>query len=220
MFGREAPALTLLSVPATFATAFGFIFPYGRRILAMAESKLLPQALARRRLANDSPYAAYLAGSLVGYAACLVAWYNPRWFGKYLFNICLLGAFTGYSAQTVNYLLFKTKYCNVERKFLSPVGVTGALFAQTVWVVGAASVIGLQGDSGFAVAVYACTIAALVVYYRLFLTGKQVLSEEESKLLLVLHAINCKCLYVSVRVWRVCLECCDVVCVCLFVHVR
>eukprot|EP01035_Chromulina_nebulosa_P017361 gene17361-22908_t len=46
MFGMSDKQALILSLPATYATAFGFIFPYGRLIESLSNSKLLPKILS------------------------------------------------------------------------------------------------------------------------------------------------------------------------------
>lgn len=48
MFGISDQQATILSIPATYATAFGFIFSYGRLMVAMSDSRLLPRFLRAR----------------------------------------------------------------------------------------------------------------------------------------------------------------------------
>ena len=46
LFGLSSHYVIILSVPATYATAFGFIYPYGKLLEAMSNSKLLPTPLS------------------------------------------------------------------------------------------------------------------------------------------------------------------------------
>jgi len=46
MFGISDKQALILSIPATYATAFGFIFPYGRLLESLSNSKLLPKILS------------------------------------------------------------------------------------------------------------------------------------------------------------------------------
>jgi len=53
----------VLAIPATYATAFGFIFAYGRLLESMAQSGLLPNALTLVTEKTGAPYIALWAGN-------------------------------------------------------------------------------------------------------------------------------------------------------------
>mmetsp|Transcript_15041 Transcript_15041/g.13588 ORF Transcript_15041/g.13588 Transcript_15041/m.13588 type:complete len:661 (+) Transcript_15041:84-2066(+) len=50
MFNLTDKQVLVLSLPATYATAFGFIFPYGKLIEALSDSKLLPRILGTKTI--------------------------------------------------------------------------------------------------------------------------------------------------------------------------
>jgi amino acid transporter len=105
MFSTNSHYLTWLNIPATYATAFGFVYAYGKMIVAMAESKLYPSWVMIRHPTTGAPWVALTIGSVVGYAACLVAYFVPKFFLS-LFNICMLGGFMAYSAQCISYIFY------------------------------------------------------------------------------------------------------------------
>ena len=190
MFGITDSTATLFTVPATYATAFGFIYAYGKLMQAMSASKLFPRWL-RKRSRTGSPYVAILCGSAFGYGVCLLVYFVP-FVGLQLFNICILSAFVAYSAQCVGYIQLSTKFSSLPREFRSPLGIPGAVCSLLVWMLGAASIIGFQEDNQFAFIVVVCMIALLTVYYYAYAKSHQTFSEEERKILFVAHVINCK----------------------------
>ena len=131
-----------LSLPATYATAFGFIYSYGKLIVSMSESKLLPRFLRRRYSKTSSPYWALITGSVIG-LCLLILIHNEPSIGSKLFNVCILSAFTAYSAQCVGYIQMHTKYDNIPREFRSPLGIYGAVYSLIVWVIAAVSILSL-----------------------------------------------------------------------------
>ena len=52
----------VLAIPATYATAFGFMFAYGRMLESMAQSGLLPNVLTLVTEKTGAPYIALWAG--------------------------------------------------------------------------------------------------------------------------------------------------------------
>ena len=89
MFATNNTYATLFSLPATYATAFGFIFSYGKLIVSMAESKLLPKIFTLKYGPTQAPYVAQITGSIIGYCVCLIVYYYPP-LSLSLFNICML----------------------------------------------------------------------------------------------------------------------------------
>lgn len=77
MFKIPEHTATVLSLPATYATGFGFMWCYGKLIVAMAGSRLLPKFLSKTTKENETPFGALLAGSAVSYALCVISYFVP-----------------------------------------------------------------------------------------------------------------------------------------------
>jgi len=206
MFSITATQASVLSIPATYATAFGFIFSYGKLLVAMAESRLLPRPLRVRHYKTHAPYWSLILGSVVGYGLCLLIYYQPS-IGAKLFNVCILSAFVAYTAQCVGYIMLSTKYKNLPREFRSPLGIYGAVYSMFVWLLASVSIVGFQKDDGFAISVFVGMCIFFSIFYHVYSKNRQTFSEEERKILFVAHVINCKYhLYTDVdAALRVCL---------------
>ena len=196
MFGIPWASATVLSIPATYATAYGFIYAYGKLFVAMASSKLLPSVLGLRMEESETPYAGLIAGSVLGYGICLLVFYVP-WIGLQLFNICMLSAFMAYISQCLGYIQLQYKFRNLSREFRSPLGIPGAVYSISVWSLGVISIVGFQGDKQFALIVFVCVCVLSTVFYFAWSKNRQTFSEEERKILFVAHVVNCK--YMSPR---------------------
>ncbi|GLE02804.1 hypothetical protein PINS_up011668 [Pythium insidiosum] len=72
MFGITQEVATVLTLPATYATAFGFMWAYGKLIAAMASSRLLPPVLAHVSKRCGTPVAGIVFGSVLSYAMYLL----------------------------------------------------------------------------------------------------------------------------------------------------
>jgi len=180
---------TILSLPATFATAYGFIFSYGKLLHALAASRLLPELLSRRSETRGTPYTAIIFGSFVSYGVYLLVFFIPK-VSHYLFNICMLCAFVAYCSQCIGYWFMKTKYSQISRKFKSPLGKPGSLYAFFVFFFGIISVIGFQEDKQIAFISTIVIWGFLTAFYFIYSKSKQIFSSEEQKILLVAHVIN------------------------------
>jgi len=188
MFGISENAATLLSLPATFATAFGFIWSFGKMMHAMAESQLLP-AVFKRTTVHGVPWVCLLFGSAVGYGICFIVYYNHYVFA-HMFGVCVLFAFTAYIAQSVGYVFMQTKLRDTHPDFRSPLGVYGAYISILVWSLIAICVIALSSEDKFELIVYAVVMSLLTVYYHAYANTRQTFSEDERKILFTAHVSN------------------------------
>lgn len=87
---------TVLSLPATYATVFGFMWCYGKLIAAMATSRLLPPSLAKTLHGSEgASYVAITLGSALSYSLCLLVYLVPT-ISAYLYIICITCGFMSY----------------------------------------------------------------------------------------------------------------------------
>jgi len=177
-----------LSIPATFATAFGFIFSYGKLLHAMAESKLIPVVCGYTIGEQKTPYVAILLGSLVSYGINLLVFFAPV-VGPHLFNICMLSACSAYITQCVGYMFVRRNFDHLPREFKSPLGLFGPCYSIAVFSLGIVSIIGFQGDNQVAFISFLCICAVFSLYYFLVAKKIQTFSPDENKILLKAHVV-------------------------------
>ena len=181
---------TILSIPATFATFFGFIMMYGKVMAAMAESKFMPIFLRKTHPRTGAPYMALIVGSVISYGVCLITyWYTSL--ASHLFKICILAGFCSYATQSVCYILLKTKYSNIECKFHSPFGLYGGVLSLCIWTLGIISVIFFQDDYDAVIAVVVL-YAFFTLWYFVHAKYQQHFSDEEKAIFFKIYVINCK----------------------------
>ncbi|RLN74316.1 hypothetical protein BBJ28_00019793, partial [Nothophytophthora sp. Chile5] len=187
LFKISREAATVLSLPATYATAFGFMWCYGKLISAMAMSRLLPPVLSKTTHNYETPYAALLAGSAVSYALCIIAYFVPA-VGSKLFSICILAAFMSYTGQCVGYISLKRNYRNIKSsEFRSPWGIAGALYSMSVWLLCIAAVVAFQGNGGVEIIAFSAMVTLLTLFYFGYARHRQTFSAQENRVMLVAH---------------------------------
>ena len=189
MFKTTSELVLILSIPATFATAFGFVYSYSKMISAMGRSRLWPKVFGQQHSETGAPYAGIIFGSFLSYLACLAGYYNPQ-FSMALFNVCILAGFVAYTSQCYGYITLQTRYSNLPRKFHSPFGIAGAVFSLCVFSLGIICVIFFQKDNYLAVSIYAGIIGVMSIYFFAYAMKRQTISEEERKVLFVAHVVN------------------------------
>lgn len=187
LFKISHEAATVFSLPATYATAFGFMWCYGKLISAMATSRLLPPFLSKTSKRYGTPHVAVIAGSLLSYTLCLLVYLVPS-ISKYLFNICIVSGFMSYSGQCIGYIMLKLSYRNIKSsQFRSPFGIPGALYSLSVWVTSIVSIAAFQDNGGVEILVFLAMLALLSIFYYSYSRRRQTFSAQENRILLVAH---------------------------------
>lgn len=193
MFKISEVEATILSIPATYATAFGFIFSYGRLMLAMSESRLLPRVLRVKwgDARNGTPAMAFMLGSGVGFILCIFVYFFPE-IQKHLFNICILCAFGAYIAQFVGFINMRTRFQDLPRLYRSPLGFSGALIGILIFCTAGIAVVAFQDDgyTAFISVVFLCLVNTL--YYFLVAKHHQKFSRDELRTLFNAHVFKRK----------------------------
>jgi len=188
MFDISDTNALILSLPATYATAYGFMLPTGKLLYSLASSKLLPEPLQWTTPFSGTPYVALIVGSTIGYLICIMVYFNPL-FGGQIFSICILSSFLGYISQCVGYIAMQTKFQNIKREFHSPLGIYGAVYAMLFFGLCVLSVIVFQTNQ-YALICIAALQLVLGMYYFGYAKGRQTFSPEKSKIMFVAHVIT------------------------------
>jgi ethanolamine permease len=177
MFGISTKWVTLLSFPATFATIYGFILAYSNVISGLASSKLLPPILQNPAYAN-------IAGSVIGYFICFLVDYTETL--SQCFLICIMFGFMAYTSQCIGYIYLRNHFQHLERSYRSPLGILGAIFAMSIWILNLIALIFFQPDL-LALSVTAAIMGILTLIYYGYARHHQQFSEDERKLLFFVH---------------------------------
>ncbi|KAG4046523.1 hypothetical protein PC123_g18089 [Phytophthora cactorum] len=187
MFNISHHTSTLLSLPATYATAFGFMWCYGKLIAAMAMSRLLPSFLSKTTKENEAPYGALLAGSALSYTLCIISYFVPA-VEKNLFRICILSAFISYTGQCIGYISLKRNYRNIKSsEFRSPWGIAGAVYSMTIWILAIVAVVAFQDNDEIEIIAFSVIIVLLTLFYFGYSRKRQIFSAAENRVMLVAH---------------------------------
>jgi amino acid transporter len=186
LFSISDAAATALSFPATYATAFGFMFCYGRQLRSMGNSGLINPVFGKSLPKYRTPLNGLLLGSSIGYGLCLLVYYVPNT-AAYLFNICMLMATSMYIFQFISYFVLKTSLKNIKREFDSPLGMFGAVYGSVVFGVMMISIMFFQEDDYVALISFLVFIAVSTIYYYTVVIHRQYFSKEEKEVLFTAH---------------------------------
>ena len=180
-----------LTIPATFATAYGFTFAAGRVTICMARSGLFPEILTKTFGKYHTPYVAHISGACLGYGLVLVSLYVPSVTSGTLFNICMLSGFIAYISQMIGYLVFYYQYPTQERVIKSPFGVYGAFLGIAIFSLGIIAILAFQNDGQVAFISMIILLSIYSLFYHIYSKHHQFFSCDE-KFIFVVYMNHCK----------------------------
>ena len=172
-----AAILAAFALIGLLASLQGIMFGYGRNIYSLSRAGYYPKVLSLTG-SRKTPWAALIAGAVIGYAALLWAQYGGESAGAVVLNIAVWGAVIAYFLQAVSYILLKRNLPNLNRPYKSPVGVPGAAVAALLALL---IFVGQALNPALTTAIQAIAIVYVIglLGFGLFGRKKLVLSPEE-----------------------------------------
>ena len=188
LFRVPARDAVLLSLPATYATASGFMFCFGRQLRAMGQSGLANPLLGEGALGYKTPVYSLLAGSAVAFVLCFVIqWaYHIR---TQLLNLCMLLAVASYFTQFASFVILRTKFATIRREFVSFLGMGGAAYGSAVFFLTFVAICGFQ-ETRIAIVAFVVFVALTSLYYYLVVRARQSISQEEKAVMFRLYLLK------------------------------
>jgi len=133
-FSCSSRVASILSLPATFATNFGFIYSYGRILYSLGQANIFSPIFGYHLFTESTPDVALIIGSLLGYAFCCLFFF--AFFPKPdLFELCGLASTFVYCTILGSYIIFSIHFSHLERNFQSIFGIIGSIFAILVFLL-------------------------------------------------------------------------------------
>lgn len=202
-------AVTWLSLPPIYGTAFGFVFNFSRQMTSMQYSRLLPSILPRNAPVSSEEEViveedtrntriTVLMGSILCLCLMSAVFWSQLISEEDIFLVCVLGGLIVYLNILLTYLVFYDKYSSLERSFQNPLGRAGAIYAILVFVGAGLSILALSSYLIIIVTVLFLFIAWC--YYYLRARHTQCFSDEEQKVLFSAYIINGEWRYFNVLV--------------------
>ena len=188
MFALTRSQATIISLPATIGSGFGFMYFFGQQLRAMGLSGLLNPICARELADRHTPVGALVIGSILSYAICLLIYFKPS-IRQYTYNISMMGAFATYLSIFLSFWIFRNHYPTITREFISPVGMPGAVYGFLVFALAFIAICGFQKTQ---VAVCTFVVLSLLcsVYYYAVVQKRQVFSEEEKTVMFKAYLVK------------------------------
>ncbi len=181
IFGDDTSAslLGLFAVIGLVASFFTIIFAYGRNIFSLSRAGYFPSWLSVTHGQRQTPHVALVIGAVIGYA---LAWIldnsgNDN-VGAALLTMAVFGAVISYFMQMVSFVLLRRRMPDIERPYVSPLGIAGAVVAGVIALV-TLFVLPYNDDYRWGVAGVAIWFVLGIVYFALVGRHKLILSPEE-----------------------------------------
>jgi ethanolamine permease len=180
-----AAVLALLALVGLLASLQGIMFGYGRNMYSLSRAGYYPKFLSLTGK-RQTPWVALLVGAVIGFVALVVldllAANDPDGAGlvagAIVLNIAVWGAVLAYFLQMVAFVILRRKLPDVERPYVSPWGVPGAVIAAAI---AALIFFGFLLNPTFQPAIVAIAIVYVVILvgFALYFRHRLVLSPEE-----------------------------------------
>ncbi len=182
--GIGTSALALVAVAGLVASFHTIIYAYGRNIYSLSRAGYFPRGLSVTLRQRQTPYAALIAGAVIGYGIALLIEFGDDWFGAdtpvgaVLLNMAVFGAVIAYVMQMVAFIQLRRRFPHIDRPYVSPLGNAGAAVAG---VIALATLCFLFLNSDYRVGVYGCAVwfAAGLLYFAVIGRKRLVYSPEE-----------------------------------------
>ena len=135
--GTGAAALSLVAVAGLVASFHTIIYAYGRNIYSLSRSGYFPHWLSVTLPGRKTPHAALVTGAVIGYCVALLIEFGDEWFGDVpvaavLLNMAVFGAVIAYVMQMAAFVRLRRRFPRIERPYVSPLGIAGAVFAALI----------------------------------------------------------------------------------------
>lgn len=179
-----------LSLPATYATNFGFIFAFGRILYSLGQANILPSILGRRLISSSTPDIALMIGSLIGFSFCCLFRYAT--FPKPdLFELCGLASCLSYCALLGSFIVFSTQFSHLTRTFRSVFGIVGAICAMLIFCLIWISIAAFR-PTQVSLYYFLGLFVLMNCHYYFFVRHHQYFCSEEQEILFKTYVAKCK----------------------------
>jgi ethanolamine permease len=139
--GVGAKTLGLVALVGLIASFHTIVFAMGRQVYSLSRAGYFPSALSVTHDSYRTPHIAMVVGSLVGLGIMLVIWFAlggeaaGTTIGSVLLNMAVFGAMFSYILQAVSFILLRKNQPHIDRPYVSPLGVPGAVLTIVIGLV-------------------------------------------------------------------------------------
>lgn len=185
LYGNNiAIGLSLIAVIGLVASFHTIIFAFGRQIYSLSRAGYFPVFLSITHSKRKTPYAALIAGSVLGFSVLMITRFlsgaeeSGIFIGGALLNMAVFSAMLSYVLQSASFLLLRIRRPDLDRPYVSPLGKTGAWVTIVIALV---TIYYQVQDPSYRTAVLSAVVYLVVglIYFAIQGRHKLILSPEE-----------------------------------------
>ena len=185
LYGNNiAIGLSLVAVIGLIASFHTIIFAFGRQIYSLSRAGYFPVFLSITHSKRKTPYAALIAGSVLGFSVLMITRFlsgaeeSGIFIGGALLNMAVFSAMLSYVLQSASFLLLRIRRPDLDRPYVSPMGKTGAWVTIVIALV---TIYYQVQDPSYRTAVLSAVVYLVVglIYFAIQGRHKLILSPEE-----------------------------------------
>jgi ethanolamine permease len=166
---------------------FSLMYSSGHQMGSLAKSGLLPAFMTKTYGPHQVPYVCLIISTLLQFAFCCVI--HAKYPDFMLFMLMYIPALFVYMGAFASYIVFATRFKNMQRHWYSPLGITGAVVGICIDALLIVSAFGyLEAD--VYVGIFLVFIALSVIYYFAYAQYHQYFSPEEQQRFLKAYITN------------------------------
>lgn len=187
--GTGSSILTLIALTGLIASFHSIIYAYGRVLFALSRAGYIPRWISVTS-SRRTPHRALLLGAVVGYAVALlleVLGGGESPVGAALLNMAVFGAVISYALVMVSYVALKRNRPDLERPYVSPLGVGGAYVGAALAIISLIATF-LVPDYRPGVVGTAVFVLLMFIYYFMYSRHRLVSRAPEEEIALVSEA--------------------------------
>jgi ethanolamine permease len=185
IFGEtQAKILAFVAIIGLIASFHTIIFAQGRQIYSLSRAGYFPPVLSITHRVWKTPHVAMIVGANVGLGLMMIIFWSrgadrgAAVIGGTLLNMAVAGAMLSYIAQAVSFILLRVNQPNIQRPYVSPLGIPGAV---VTIVIAAVTLMYQLADPVYRAGVFGVLIwfAIATIYFALVGRHRLILSPEE-----------------------------------------
>lgn len=179
--------VTILGIAALTGLIASFhtiLFAMGRQVYSLSRAGYFPTDLSVTHSVYKTPHVAMIIGSVVGLLIMLIIWFKEgaaeggSIIGTVLLNMAVFGAMFSYILQAVSFILLRVNQPNINRPYVSPLGIPGAVV--TIIIAAVTLFYQIKDPNFFKGVIWVCVWFAVgIVYFALVGRHRLILSPEE-----------------------------------------
>lgn len=182
--GVGAKTLGFVALVGLIASFHTIVFAMGRQVYSLSRAGYFPSGLSVTHATYRTPHVAMIVGALVGLGIMLIIWFAlggeaaGTTIGSVLLNMAVFGAMFSYILQAISFILLRKNQPKIERPYVSPLGVPGAV---VTIIIGLITLYYQIWDPNFSKGVVWVGVwfVLAIIYFALVGRHKLILSPEE-----------------------------------------